>query len=140
MTIRRAKLTDFRQLARLDHVARLDKERKAWLRQAIRERSAWVLEVGRAINAYGILRRNFFHRPFIEMLYVTAGERRRGYGERLLAHLEATGLRHGEVWASTNQSNRAMRQLLKKRGFRQSGRVTGLDKGDPEIFYVKLAR
>jgi GNAT superfamily N-acetyltransferase len=73
------------------------------------------------------------------MLFVAEGARRQGLGEHLLAGLEDRGLGLGEVWTSTNRSNRAMRMLLKKRGFRQSGRVTGLDEGDPEIFYVKRA-
>lgn len=137
MTIRRARLTDYRQLALLDHVARKSKTRRNWLRQTIRERAVWVLTAGRAIKAYGILKRSFFQRPFIEMLYVAKDERRQGYGERLLSKLEMEGLRNDEVWTSTNHTNRPMQQLLKKRGFLRSGRVTGLDKGDPEVFYVR---
>jgi GNAT superfamily N-acetyltransferase len=139
MTLGRAKLGDHRELIAFDEVAQSDKQRGDWLKQAIRERSVWVLAVGLKIKAYGILRENFFHRPFIEMLYVARAERRKGYGASLLASLEANGLRHGEVWTSTNQSNQAMRKLLKERGFHQTGRVTGLDKGDPEVFYVKRA-
>ena len=43
----------------------------------------------------------------------------------------------GELWTSTNQSNRPMRRLLSSRGYRQAGKITGLDHGDPELFFVK---
>lgn len=137
MTVRRAKLTDLRRIASLDHLARASKERRTWLRQSIRERVVWVLLVGSVIKAYAILTRSFFQRPFIEMLYVASDDRRHGLGERLLARLETEGLRDGEVWTSTNQSNRAMRRLLKKRDFVQRGSVTGLDRGDAEMFFSK---
>ena len=87
--------------------------------------------------AYGVVTKSFFGRPFIEMLYVAPNERRKGHGERLLCRLETAGLRDHEVWVSTNQSNRPMQKLLKKRGFIRCGRVVGLDEGDPELFYVK---
>jgi GNAT superfamily N-acetyltransferase len=87
--------------------------------------------------AYGVLTRSFFRRPFIEMLQVAEAERRKGYGNRLLAELETKGLRHGEIWTSTNRSNKAMRSLLRKRGFVLTGRVSRLDRGDVELFYCK---
>jgi GNAT superfamily N-acetyltransferase len=137
MTIRRAKLTDYRQLTSIDLAGRADRERRAWLKRAVREHGVWVLTISRAIVAYAIMRKRFFDRPFIEMLYVAESERRKGYGEQLLARLEAEGLRAGEIWTSTNRSNRAMRLLLKKRGYLPSGQVTGLDHNDPEIICVK---
>jgi ribosomal protein S18 acetylase RimI-like enzyme len=137
MKIRRAKHTDFRRIASIDHVAGASNARQTWLRESIRARAVWVLAAGTVIKAYAILTRSFFQRPFIEMLYVAIEERRLGHGERLLARLEKACMHRGEVWTSTNRSNQAMRQLLKKRGFLRQGRVTNLDKGDPEIFYSK---
>jgi len=101
------------------------------------ERVAYVLvDLGHMV-AYGILTRGFFQRPFVEMLNVAEDERRKGYGASLLAALEARGLRYGELWTSTNRSNKPMRRLLKKRGFVLAGCISGLDVGDPELFYRK---
>jgi GNAT superfamily N-acetyltransferase len=71
------------------------------------------------------------------MLYVAEGERQKGYGDSLLAELEARGLRHGEIWTSTSRSHKPMRTLRKKRGFVLTGRVSRLDRGDAELFYCK---
>ncbi|MFI5357036.1 MAG: GNAT family N-acetyltransferase [Opitutales bacterium] len=80
--------------------------------------------------------KRFFGRPFIEMLWVSEDERRQGHGAALLDRLVRIGLRSGEVWTSANQSNRSMQRLLKRHGFLWCGRVSGLDAGDPELFYV----
>ena len=137
MTIRRARPTDFRRLTSIDQVTRTSQTRRAWLRQCIRERTVWVQKTGNGIQAYAILSRNFFQHPFIEQLFVAKEERRQGLGEGLLARMEKRGLRYGEIWTSTNQSNRPMQALLKKRGYIQCGCVTGLDPGDPELFFAK---
>jgi len=137
MKIRRARSSDLRRITSIDPWPRASKSRHAWIGASIRARTVWVLASGTAVKAYAILTRSFFQRPFIEQLYVANEDRRRGHGETLLARMEKLCLRHGEVWTSTNQSNRPMQQLLKKRGFIRHGRVTGLDKGDPEIFYSK---
>ena len=137
MKIRRAKLTDFRRIASIDSIAGASKPRQIWLRESIRARTVWVLAAGTIVKGYAILTRSFFQRPFIEMLYVANDERRRGHGECLLSRLEKACVRYGEVWTSTNRSNQPMRLLLKERGFLRQGEVTGLDKGDPEVFYSK---
>jgi GNAT superfamily N-acetyltransferase len=140
MHIQLATLKDYPRLVALDRLARSNPNRRRWLRRAVRERVAYVLvDLGRIV-AYGILTRSFFQRPFVEMLYVAEDERRKGYGESLLAALEDRGLRHGDLWTSTNRSNKPMRRLLKKRGFALAGRISGLDAGDPELFYHKTKR
>src|SRR2546430_7570435 len=37
-------------------------------------------------------------------------------------------------------SNRAMRALLQKLGYREAGTIDGLDENDPEVFYCKVLR
>ena len=74
----------------------------------------------------------FFEKPFISLLIVSPDARRLGLGERLLAHSSST---HPEVWTSTNQSNAAMRSLLAKAGWTYCGELSGLDEGDPELFF-----
>ena len=76
--------------------------------------------------------RYFFGKPFISLLIVSPAARRLGLGAGLLSH-SSSG--HPEVWTSTNQSNAAMRKLLDKAGWRYCGELSGLDEGDPELFY-----
>ena len=74
----------------------------------------------------------FFGKAFISLLIVAPDARRLGLGANLLSH-NASG--HSETWTSTNQSNSAMRKLLKKAGWRYCGELSGLEEGDPELFY-----
>jgi len=135
--ITRATQSDYRRLLALDSATRRTRRGRQWLRRVLEERGVFVLADGGEMMAYGVVTKSFFGRPFVEMLYVAHNARRKGHGERLLCRLEAAGLRDHEVWVSTNQSNRPMQELLKKRGFVRCGRVMGLDAGDPELFYVK---
>ena len=137
MSIRRATAADLPLLLAIDGGARRDPTHPAWLRRALAERSGWVLVRARRIVAHGVLRRSFFDRWFVEALYVSANCRRTGCGSRMLEFFEARVASDGELWTSTNQSNRIMQNLLKKRGYVRCGRVTGLDRGDPELIYVK---
>ena len=140
MVIRRAKAAELPLLLAIDGGVQRDPTHPAWLRRALAERAAWVLVRKRRIVAYGVLRRSFFDRWFVESLYISADCRRTGCGSRMMAFFEARVSSYGEIWTSTNHSNRPMQQLLKKRGFVRSGRVTGLDRGDPEVFYVRRKR
>jgi hypothetical protein len=45
-----------------------------------------------------------------------------------------------KLWTSTNQSNQAMRLLLPRLGFIESGRIDNLDEGDPELVFVRLPK
>jgi ribosomal protein S18 acetylase RimI-like enzyme len=137
MIIRRAKAAELPLLLAIDGGVKRDPTHPAWLRRALAERSAWVLVRKQSVVAYGVLRRSFFDRWFVESLYVSADCRRTGCGSRMLEFFEARVSTFGELWTSTNQSNRAMQQLLKKRGYVRYGRVTGLDRGDPELIYCK---
>lgn len=86
--------------------------------------------------AYGLLQHDWFGHPFIELLVVHPGHRRRGIGRAMLCHLLATA-GPGKVFASTNESNEPMRRLLESEGFTASGVIHNLDEGDPERVFVK---
>jgi GNAT superfamily N-acetyltransferase len=137
MQIRRGTIKDLPGLLAVDQIACTNAGRRRWLRAAILNRCVYVLTREGLIAGYGVLTKSFFQRPFIEMLLVAEEERRKGCGDALLARLESVASRAGEVWTSTNRSNKPMRRLLRKRGFVFCGRVSGLDAGDPELFYVK---
>jgi GNAT superfamily N-acetyltransferase len=137
MPIRRATAAELSLLLALDGVAKRDSTHRAWLRRAIAERGSWVLVQRGQIVAHGVLRRSFFDRWFVESLYVAASLRRTGCGSRLLDFLEARAEPAGEIWTSTNRSNRPMQQLLRVRGYQRCGRIIRLDPGDPELIFRK---
>ena len=139
MRIRSAQRKDIAAVVTLDAVGAADRVRKERIRHAIRERAVYVADGLGDVLGYAIVSRSFFGRYFVEKIVVRTRDRRRGVGEHLMAHAEGISSAAGELWTSTNQSNKAMRRLLRKRGFRIAGRVNGLDVGDPEVFYVKKA-
>jgi ribosomal protein S18 acetylase RimI-like enzyme len=134
LKIRYATERDLVAILNLDERARVTRSRREWIRRAVRDRALFVLVSSGEVKAYAVLRRSFFERPFVEMLYVARTARRHGFGSALLLHLEEN---KEEIWTSTNRSNTPMRRLLAKHGFVRRGRVIGLDSGDAEMFYSK---
>jgi len=118
-----------------DHIARAgeagrvrglrEAAQAGWLRVAIRDQRI----VGHAI----VRRRVFFGSDFLDLVYVAEFARRSGIG-RLLVNSVRDQL-SGRVWTSTNLSNAAMHRLLQTSGWHPAGMLSGLDDGDPEVFY-----
>lgn len=135
--IRYATDGDLGEVLSLDERAHVSRLRREWIRRAVRDRALFVLLSEGEVRAYAVLRRSFFERPFVEMLYVARAARRQGFGSALLLHLEKN---KEEIWTSTNRSNTPMRRLLSKHGFVRRGRVIGLDSGDAEMFFSKGKR
>ena len=78
----------------------------------------------------------FFGRDFIELLVVQESHRRRGVGTTLLS-TACSASSSPPVFTSTNESNAPMRALLERAGWTLSGRLTGLDPGDPELVFYR---
>ena len=78
---------------------------------------------------------HFYHRDFIDLLFVAPRWRRYGLGRGLVrAALRSAST--SRVFTSTNASNTPMRELLRSEGWRPCGVLTGLDEGDPEhVFF-----
>ena len=78
---------------------------------------------------------HFFHRDFIDLLFVAPTAQRQGVG-RALIRAALRGAATSRVFTSTNESNTPMRELLRSEGWTCSGVLTGLDEGDPEhVFF-----
>jgi GNAT superfamily N-acetyltransferase len=90
---------------------------------------------GEAVGFLAVKRRHFFERDFVDLLFVAPGWRRKGVGRALMrAALGSATTR--KVFVSTNESNTAMRELLRGEGWTPAGVLTGLDEGDPEhVFF-----
>jgi GNAT superfamily N-acetyltransferase len=128
---------DRRAFGEFDERAAKDLQRRELIDAAIAARRCWVAEGFGRVVGYGILSKNFFHRDFIEIVFVAEEARRTGAGVALLAALEKT-VREDRLFTSTNESNIAMRALLFTRGYRESGRIENLDPKDPELVFVKF--
>ena len=136
MSVRRAIADNLAALLELDRRASVgDAERTAYLTQAVGRDGCWVATDGNVVRGFVVVkRRHFFDRDFIDLLVVAEESRRRGPGSLLLR----TGVETAtsvDVFTSTNESNEPMQALLKSEGWRLSGKLDGLDKGDPELVY-----
>ena len=107
-----------------------------FIRHALGSKECLVAEIDGELAGFAVWDRGFYARPFMWMLGVYEAFRGRGAAAALIAHVETLNEQRG-LYTSTNESNVPMHRLLEKRGFVQTGRLEGLDPGDPEIFYFK---
>ena len=110
--------------------------RREEIRALVRERASLVaVEHGQIVGFLGIRPGHFYHRDFVDLLFVAPPWRRQGLARLLMR----AALGHGStsrVFTSTNQSNAPMRELLRSEGWTASGVLSGLDDGDPEhVFF-----
>jgi GNAT superfamily N-acetyltransferase len=112
-----------------DHPSRIA-EIESWLRSA----EVLVAERAGRVVGYAAVSCEFLGQPYLAILMVGEEHRRQGVGGQLVA---AACDRHLRLWTSTNESNLSMQALLRAGGFRCTGRIEGLDEGDPELFYLR---
>jgi GNAT superfamily N-acetyltransferase len=90
---------------------------------------------GEIVGFLALRPRHFYHRDFIDLLFVAPGWRRRGVG-RALMRAALRNASTSRVFVSTNESNTPMRELLHSEGWNPSGVLSGLDEGDHEhVFF-----
>jgi GNAT superfamily N-acetyltransferase len=128
---------DRRAFGQFDERAAKDLSRRETIDAAIAARRCWVAEGFGRVVGYGILSKNFFHRDFIEVLFVADDARRTGAGRALLSAIERAA-HEDRIFTSTNESNQAMRALLENTAYKPSGRNENLDAADPELVFVKF--
>jgi N-acetylglutamate synthase-like GNAT family acetyltransferase len=133
--IRIAKPDDISVVSAFDHESTKN-ERKEFIRRAVDNDNAYVLEQNRKVIAIGILEYTFFEHGFISLVYVDPRERRTGVGEMLLRYL-VSECRTSKLFSSTNLTNLPMHALFAKLGFVVSGMIHNLDPKDPEVIYCK---
>ena len=139
ISIRPAVTTDIEAVCSFDLIARQEEDRREFIRRAVNAGTCYAAVSEQGVIAYGVLNYGFYHQGYIDMLYVAAGQRRRGAGTALLEHLERQ-CQTPKLFTSTNLSNLPMQALLAKRGYMLSGVIHNLDEGDPEIVYCKRLR
>lgn len=134
MDIRPATSDDFSALCTLDTYAAAHVERQNEIRRWIEQGACHVVEVDDELAAYGIMTTHFFGQSFIELVMVGAQFRRSGIGLAPVEYFQDS-CRGDKLFTSTNLSNRSMQGLLLRAGFRSSGYIDNLDKGDPELVF-----
>lgn len=131
-------LQDIDTLIKIDSVK--TQERALQIAQWVTDKNCFLIERKTQICAYGVLHYHFFNFGFIEMLMVDKQFRRLGLGLALINQFKLT-CTTSKLFASTNQSNAAMQNLLIHAQFLASGMIENLDDNDPELVYVcKLSR
>lgn len=136
MNIRRANAKDAPAIVECDDFAKTDQSRAAKIDAAIARSNCLVaLENGAAIG-YCTFNEHFFGHRFVELVVVAAHVRRRGVA-RALVRVASQKSPTDKVFSSANASNLAGQALLLSCGFHNVGRISGLDDGDPEVFFSR---
>jgi ribosomal protein S18 acetylase RimI-like enzyme len=132
---RRATSKDLHAVVALDRASPIGHDRAALLTARVQSGEVLIFEREGRVLGYAVIRsQGFFGRDFVELLAVAPEYRRNGIGTNLLQ--SAVELSTTErVFTSTNRSNVQMIGVLEKAGWQFSGRLEGIDDGDPEMVY-----
>jgi GNAT superfamily N-acetyltransferase len=137
--VRPASREDIDSIIELDPIAKQERGRRTFITKAVAAGQCWAAVEpanASAVIGYGVLNQSFFEHDFIPLIVVKASARRRGVATVIMRTLELQC--QGKLFTSTNTSNIAMRQLLGRLGYIESGRIENLDDNDPELVFVKL--
>lgn len=136
MKIRGATESDVAAMYAVDRTAIEERSRRQHIREWVKARQAIVALIDEVVVGYAALEYTFFSNGFISMLMVDGASRRQGVATALVKHLEEACVTN-KLFTSTNESNKLMQRLMHSMSYEPSGTVYNLDKGDPELFYVK---
>jgi ribosomal protein S18 acetylase RimI-like enzyme len=140
ITVRRASPKDARSLREIDRSVIGNQTRFKFLESSVSNGNCLLAKLANVPAGFAIYDQgSFFDQTFIWLLVTSPQFRRRGVASSLI--LEIMHLcKTRKLFTSTNQSNKAMQGVMKKLRFKRCGKVSDLDPGDPEIFYVKRLR
>lgn len=136
VSIRRATATDLAEMVTIDRRAEDgESDRIERLASAIEHDDCFVAADDGAVRGFAVARPgHFYGRHFIDLLVVAEDHRRQGLG-RMLIRAVVDAATSVDLFTSTNESNAPMRALLESEGWQFSGRLEGLDEGDPELVF-----
>lgn len=123
-------------LLEVDPLLLADTDRRQLVWTAVERGDCVVATEADQILGYVVLRGDLLGHPFVPLLVVAEGHRRRGIAGRLLeeACLRCEG---PKLFTSCNRSNIPVQRLFEKLGFESSGVIENLDDGDDELIYIK---
>jgi len=85
----------------------------------------------------GLILQSWWKESYIELLWLSERERRRGVGSELVAEAERRARRRGSKLLHLNTYSFQAPRFYEKLGFRCCGRMSGSPKGESRYFYVK---
>ncbi|PFH88601.1 GNAT family N-acetyltransferase [Bacillus sp. AFS088145] len=136
MAIRNAVKNDCESIVILDSQIIESRIREHQIKRSIEENRCIVCEMNNRIVGFMIYHKFFFGHLFIELIIVPPETRRLGIAKNLIKYVEVFSEK--KLFSSTNKSNSSMQKVFQSLGYIESGFIDNLDKGDPEIIYVKL--
>ena len=86
----------------------------------------------------GLILQSWWKESYIELLWLSERERRRGVGSELVAEAERRARRRGSKLLHLNTYSFQAPRFYEKLGFRCCGRMSGSPKGESRYFYVKV--
>jgi ribosomal protein S18 acetylase RimI-like enzyme len=139
-TARRATEADLNAVLALDSAAPIGHQRADLLASRVDSGEVLVFERDARLVGFAVVTlRSFFGFDFVELLSVGENDRRSGVGSSLLDEAASQSSKN-RIFISTNQSNGPMIRLLENAEWQFSGRLEGIDEGDPELVYFKYVR
>jgi len=120
----------------LDKDEHIKLKREDKIAKAISSEECFIIMVGNDAVGFIIFDYRFFDQGWIELIIIDEKYRGKGIGSHVF-DLICRQCKADKVFTSTNSTNLRMQRALIKSGFTFSGKLDGLDKGDPELFYYK---
>jgi RimJ/RimL family protein N-acetyltransferase len=111
--------------------------RKKKIVKAISGKECFIIYNGSKAVGFVIFDYRFFDNGWIELIIIDEKYRGMGIGGKVFG-LICKQCKVDKVFTSTNSSNLSMQKALAKAGFSFSGKLDGLDEGDPELVYYKF--
>ena len=136
MKVRYAKPADQSWLESADHHVK-----KTWVQRCLNHQEYIVAEDDDG-TPQGFLRFSYFWSdiPYMDMIRVTDGQRKKGYGTAMFSFWEAEMCKQGAnvLMTSSCLSETEPQTWHKRNGFEESGQLTfGQHEPEPELFLIK---
>ena len=123
----------------LDQVEHIELKRAEKIAKAILDEECFIILSDNEAVGFVLFDYRFFDQGWIELIIIAEKHRGKGIGGQVF-DLLCQQCNADKVFTSTNSSNLPMQQALTKAGFVFAGKIDGLDKGDPELFYYREAK
>lgn len=121
---------------RLDQIEHFKLKREEKIDKAILAGECLIITEDQTSVGFVIFDYRFFDQGWIELIIINEAYRGKGIAVEAFNLIEKQ-CKSEKVFTSTNRSNASMQSALKKANFTFAGELTGLDEGDPELFYYK---
>ena len=123
----------------LDKTEHIELHRAEKITQAIVNNECFLILLNKQAVGFVLFDYRFFDQGWIELIIIDEKYKGKGIGGKVF-DLLCEQCKTDKVFTSTNRSNTRMQKALAKANFSFAGEITGLDDGDPELFYYRLRK